>query len=113
MNAPEIKVYVKTNAAGCITDVNSSIFLQDATGWTQIDEGIGDRYAHAQGNYFEKPLIDENGCFIYKLVDGHPVERTGEEKATEIAARPSPPPTEIDQIRADVDYIAVMMGVTL
>lgn len=107
------KVYIMTDGNDNIVGVNSSAFFSDTSGWVEIDEGTGDRYHHAQRNYFDKPLIDENGRFNYKLVDGHPVERTGEEKATEIAARPSPQPTEIDRIRADVDYIAVMTGVTL
>ena len=38
------KVYVKTNADGIITAVNSSAFISDSTGWTEIDEGTGDRY---------------------------------------------------------------------
>lgn len=59
------KVYVKTDAGGTITAVNSSAFLSDTTGWTEIDEGTGDRYHHAQGHYLDDPLVDEHG--IYKL----------------------------------------------
>ncbi|MFU0833866.1 MAG: hypothetical protein ACFWUC_13145 [Oscillospiraceae bacterium] len=89
-------VYAKTNDSGYITAVNSDVFLSDLTGWTQIDEGTGDKYAHAQGNYFDKPLIDENGCYNYKLVDGEPVETTDEEKQAQIDARPASPPTPVD-----------------
>jgi hypothetical protein len=90
------KVYVKTDENGYITAVNSNVFLSDVTGWTKIDEGTGDKYAHAQGNYFEKPLVDENGCYNYKLINGEPVEITEDEKQAQIDARPASPPTEID-----------------
>lgn len=49
-----IGVYAKYNQNGNITEVNSDIFIRDFTGWTKIDEGYGDRYAHAQSQYFEK-----------------------------------------------------------
>lgn len=72
-------VYVKTDETGRITAINSSAFLTDVEGWQMIDEGYGDRYHHAQGNYFNKPLMDERGVYRYKLVEGEAVERTAEE----------------------------------
>ena len=45
------KVYVKTDSTGRIVSVNSDAFLPDTAGWTQIDEGEGDKFMHAQGNY--------------------------------------------------------------
>lgn len=77
-------VYVKTDSESRITAIDSSAFLTDLTGWIQIDEGTGDKYHHAQGNYLEKGLMDENGCYNYKLVDGAAVERTDEDKASEL-----------------------------
>ena len=38
------KVYAKTDENGIITAINSSAFLSDVTEWTEIDEGVGDRY---------------------------------------------------------------------
>lgn len=61
-------VYVKLDDANCITNVNSSAFLRDVTGWTEIDRGYGDKYHHAQGNYFEKPITDERGVKRYQSV---------------------------------------------
>ena len=84
MNEYTYKVYVKTNVDGTITAVNSSAFISDTTGWIEIDEGTGDHYHHAQGHYFSKPLIDENGLYNYKLTDGKPVERTAEDKQPEL-----------------------------
>ena len=64
----EYIVYVKPNESGYITAVNSSAFLTDTTGWVEIDSGYGDKYHHAQGNYFPKPIITDSGACRYKLV---------------------------------------------
>lgn len=72
-------VYVKLDDENRIADVNSSAFLHDVTGWTEIDSGYGDKYHHAQGNYFPKPIMDMRGIYRYKLVGRKPVERTQEE----------------------------------
>ena len=87
-------VYVKTNESGYITAVNSSAFLTDTTGWVEIDSGYGDKYHHAQGNYFEKSLCTDGGAYRYKLVDGVPAECSAEEiKAQEEALKPEPTPS--------------------
>ena len=94
------KVYAKINSENYITAVNSSEFLADLTGWIEIDEGNGDKYHHAQGNYFEKPLYEEHGVPVYKLENGVAVERTAEEIAEDIAAIPAPvsEPTVWDEL---------------
>lgn len=76
-------VYVKTDDTNRITAVNSSAFLRDMDGWTEIDRGFGDKFHHAQGNYFDKPIMDDRGICRYKLVDGVPQERTQEEMDTD------------------------------
>lgn len=93
METPYI-VYAKPNADGYITAVNSSAFLPDTEGWTEIDRGYVDKYHHAQGNYFAKPIYAESGVYRYKLADGKAVECTAEEIAQQEAAiapaEPSP-----------------------
>ena len=64
-----IKVYIKVNDKNEITEVGSSIFIKDLTGWIKIDEGFGDKYAHAQSQYFDKLLINENGVYNYKYIN--------------------------------------------
>lgn len=59
-------VYVKTDEQNRIQAVNSSAFLIDTNGWIEIDRGFGDRYHHAQGNYFPLPIYDERGIMRYK-----------------------------------------------
>ena len=80
-------VYVRADEAGRIVEINSSAFLADTAGWTAIDEGYGDKYHHAQGNYFPLPLYGTDGCANYKLADGTPALRTEAEKAAESAAQ--------------------------
>ena len=75
MKQEPIKVYVKTNDKGEIIEVNSEIFIKDLTGWIKIDEGYGDKYAHAQGNYFEKPLMNEDGTYNYRLENSKVVKK--------------------------------------
>lgn len=72
-------IYIKLDDENRITAVNSSAFLLDVTEWTEIDSGYGDKYHHAQGNYFPMPIMDMRGICRYKLEDGKPVERTQEE----------------------------------
>ena len=62
-----IKVYVKVNDKGEIIEVGSSVFIQDTNGWVEIDKGFGDKFAHAQSQYFDKPLMNEDGSYNYKL----------------------------------------------
>ena len=108
----EYIVYVKTNASGYITTVNSSAFLPDTAGWTGIDSGYGDKYHHAQGNYFPQPIIDERGIYRYKLVDGKPVERTQEEMDADYVEPEAKSTTEqrVDTLEATTDDIILMMA---
>ena len=92
-------VYVKTDEHNRVQAVNSSAFLKNTDGWSEIDSGYGDKYHHAQGNYFPMPIIDERGICRYKLENGKPVERT----ASEMDADWIPPedtPTQEDRITA-------------
>ena len=105
------KIYVKTNADGIITAVNSSAFLADSTGWTEIDEGEGDKYHHAQNNYLHDGLTDKNGIFNYKLTDGKPKLRAVEEKAPELECIAVA--QEIAELKAKLaatDYIAAKIA---
>ena len=100
-------VYVKVDESNRITAINSSEFLTDVTVWIEIDQGFGDKYHHAQGNYFDKPLCDERGFYRYKLVDGKPVERTQEEMDADYVP-PEVKPTQLDRIEAQALYTALM-----
>lgn len=61
-----IKVYIKVNENNEIIDITSSVFIQDSTSWIEADSGFGDKYAHAQSQYLDKGLADEDGNYNYK-----------------------------------------------
>lgn len=119
-------VYVKLDDQNLIISVNSSAFLPDVTGWTEIDSGYGDKYHHAQGNYFPKPIMDERGIYRYKayqFVDAPAgkiiarffkddmeywiFERTQEEMDADYTP-PEAVPTQLDRIEAQALYTALM-----
>lgn len=95
-------VYIRTDSTGRVLAINSSTFLTGTEGWTQIDEGWGDKYHHAQGNYLDGPLYTEDGIPRYKLDRGRVVERTEEEIAADLAAMPAPPPTREEILEAKI-----------
>ena len=104
-------VYAKTDAQSRIVAVNSSAFIADAADCTKIDEGAGDKYHHAQGNYFALPVTNSNGTHNYKLIGGVAVETTAKEKADELAAMPPPAPTAQERIEAlEAALLTIMEG---
>lgn len=108
----EYIVYVKPNSNSYITAVNSSAFLTDTAGWVEIDRGYGDKYHHAQGNYFPESITTMGGAYRHKLVDGKPVECTAEEIAEQEEALkpvPSDEPTAEERITALEEENAMLM----
>lgn len=97
----EYKVYVSLQD-GYITSINSDIFLsqEEIDTMTEIDKGQGDRYAHAQGLYLEKGLVDKYGRYNYKYVEGKVIEVAEEEKPT--IEEPKAVPTEQEKINAQL-----------
>lgn len=108
-------VYVKTNSSGHITAVNSSAFLVNSTAWTEIDRGYGDKYHHAQGNYFDGGLYTEDGICRWKYADGQCVLRSDaeiEEDRAEIPAAPSQPTNEERIAELEEALELLLSGVT-
>lgn len=97
----EYKVYVSLSN-GYITSINSEIFLsqEEKSTMTEIDQGQGDKYAHAQSQYLEKGLVDEQGRYNYKYVEGKVIEIAEVEKPT--IEEPKAVPTEQDKINAQL-----------
>lgn len=108
----EHKVYVSLQD-GYITSINSEIFLsqEEIQAMTEIDKGRGDKYAHAQGLYLEKGLVDEHGRYNYKFVEGKVVEVAEKEKPT--IKEPEQQATAQDKIEAQVMYTAMMTDTLL
>lgn len=112
----EYIVYVKPNENSYITAVNSSAFLTDITEWMEIDSGYGDKYHHAQGNYFPQPIYTLNGAYRYKLVNSKPIECSAEEiteqeKAIQELIKSKP--SQNDLIEAQIMYTAMMTDTLL
>lgn len=97
----EYKVYVFLQD-GYITSINSEIFLsqEEIQMMTEIDQGQGDKYAHAQNQYLEKELVDEHGRYNYKYVEGKVIEVAEGDKPT--IEEPKSVPTEQEKINAQL-----------
>lgn len=108
----EYLVYIRVDDAGRVVDINSSAFLTDTDDWVQIDQGHGDRFRHAQGNYLPGPLMDERGIYRYKLADGAVVERTQDEMDADYTPPKQRPTTEqrVDALETTTDDIILMMA---
>lgn len=103
-------VYIKADDYGRITAINSSAFLHDTTDWIKIDEGFEDKHHHAQGNYLDLPLYDEQGCHNWYLVDSKPVLATQEQKDAELAARPAPEPTPMETLQKENNLLKAQVN---
>lgn len=96
------RVYINKDSENNITSINSNIFLseEEMSKMTEIDKGQGDKYAHAQGQYLEKGLVDEHGRYNYKFVNGKVVEVAEADKPT--IEEPKAEPTEQEKINAQL-----------
>lgn len=103
-------VYAKVDSANRIIEIDSSAFISDLTDWIKVDEGSGDKYHHAQGNYLNKPLINESGIYNYKFENNAVVERTEVEKQADITSI-NPVPTVEERLVALEEATLAMMGV--
>ena len=100
-----MRVFIKIDSKNRITAVNSEIFISDFSGWTEIDSGDGDKFAHAQGNYFPKPITDENGVYRYKYENGAVCERSEAEMAADLPV-PEPAPPSNAELAAAIAELA-------
>ena len=106
------KVLVRVDDAGRVVEINSSAFITEPDGWTEIDSGWGDRYRHAQGNYLPLPLRDDRGVCRYRLANGAVMERTQEEMDADYMPPEQRPTTEqrVDTLETTTDDIILMMA---
>lgn len=113
MKFDDYKVYIKTDDSNRVTAVNSSAFLSDTTGWIEIDEGFGDRYHHAQGNYLPLGLTTDDGVYLYKYVDGKIQERSENEIQVDREEQLANRPQTLEERLAEQEAIltALLQGV--
>ena len=120
---PKSKVYIQTDAEGCILRCDGGYTTpSDLTGWTEIDEGTGDKYNLCQSHYFDGGLYTADGIPRYRWNGSAAVLRTEEELEADRAAIPEPKPSktvearltaleaEAEQAKADREALNILLG---
>lgn len=109
MEEIKIKVLVKLDENNVITQINSSIFVQDVENWVEIDSGTGgDKFAHAQGNYLPLGLMDNNGKYNYKY-ENELIELSDEDKEL-LFPTPEPLPSTEERVKTLETELNVLLG---
>ena len=120
---PKSKVYIQTDTEGRILRCEGGYTTpSDLTGWTEIDEGTGDKYNLCQSHYFVGGLYTMDGIPRYKWDGSAAVLRTDEELEADRAAIPDPKPSktvearltaleaEAEQAKADREALNILLG---
>lgn len=94
MEDNKIKVLVKLDEHKGIIEINSSVHEREENFDVVLDAGFGEKYAHAQNNYFEGSIYDEQFRPKYKYVDGVGAEEFTEEEKTEFYPIVEPEPVK-------------------
>ena len=105
-----MRVYIKIDSENRVTAVSSERFISDTSGWVEIDNGYGDRFTHAQGNYLPKPITDENGVYRFKFGNGAICERSEGEMAADMPVPEPTPPTNAELAAAIAELAEVICG---
>ncbi len=109
------KHYIVTDARGRITDgwSDGPFPDRDATDAICIEEQGGYQFRLAPDGEENPALYTEDGVPLYRWDGEAAVLRTAEEIQADLAAIPEPPPSEQERLRADVDFLAALQGVSL
>lgn len=103
------KVYIQIDSQSRITRCEGGYTTPaDLTGWTQIDDGVGDKYNLCQSHYFDGGLYTIDGICRYKYADGACNLRTDKEIEEDRASIPAPGPSQLDSVEAQSTYTAMM-----
>nr|DAE03217.1 MAG TPA: hypothetical protein [Siphoviridae sp. ct2kB26] len=107
---PKSKVYVLLDERSRVIRCEGGYTMSnidDASKWTYIDEGTGDRYNLCQSHYLDGGLYTMQGIPRYKYEDGVCVLRSEAEIAEDVANLPPPAPVEPTSAEA-VQYKAAL-----
>lgn len=107
--------YITTDARGLITGgwSDGPHPERDTSVAICINERGGYQFRLSPGGE-ENPVMDTiDGIPLYRWDGEAVVPRTEDEIAADRAEIPAPPPSAQEQLRADVDFLAAMQGVTL
>ena len=86
---------------------------RDTTDAICINERGGYQFRLFPSGEENPPLCTMDGIPLYKWDGTAVILRTEDEVAADQAAIPAPPPSEQEQLRADIDFLAAMQGVSL
>lgn len=109
------KHYIKTDAQSRISDgwSDGPCAERDTTDAICINEQGCYRFRLSPDGEENPALYTMDGIPLYRW-DGQAVQpRTEEEIAADRAAIPAPPPSEMERLRADVDFLAAIGGLSL
>lgn len=109
------KHYIIIRSDGVITDAwsNGPNQEKDTANAICINERGGYQFRLYPSGEENPSIYDMDGIPLYKYVDGMVIARTEDEIEDDRLAIPPAPPSPMEQLRADVDFIAIMSGVDL
>ena len=109
------KHYINVDGRGRITDrwSDGPHPDRDTTGAICINDQGGYQFDSLPGGTVNPSIHTVDGIPLYKWDGLQVIPRTEEEIAADRAALPTPEPSEAERLRADVDFLAAMQGVTL
>lgn len=107
--------YITVDGRGRITDgwSDGPHPGREADGAVCINEQGGYQFRLFPGGEENPPLRTMDGVPLYRWDGAAAVLRGEAEIAADRAAIPAPPPSPQEQLRADVDFLAAMQGVSL
>lgn len=103
------KHYITLNENGCIVDGFSDAFRTPSATDICINEFGGYQFRLFHNGEENPVLFNSDGVPLYRWNGSVIARGSGEIEADRV----EPEPTEMEQLRADVDYIAIMTGVEL
>ena len=115
MNIVYNKHYIKVDETGRIVESWSDGPCpdNDMEGAICINEHGGYQFRLFPGGEENPALYGDRGIPLYKWDGARVSARSQEEIDADYAAMPEPNPTEQEQMRADIDFLAAMQGVKL
>lgn len=109
------KHYITVDAQGRITGgwSDGPFPDKDTTNSTRINEQGGYQFRLTPGGEENPPLYTMDGIPLYRWDGDRVLPRTEEEIEADRVEIPEPPPSPQEQLRADVDFLAALQGVSL
>ena len=107
------KVYIQTDADGRILRCDGGYTTPaDLTGWTEIDEGTGDKYNLCQSHYFDGGLYTMDGIPRYQWDGSKAILRSEDELEADRSAIADPKPSgtledRVAALEADAEQAAL------